>query len=84
MTRDGGATWTADSIWIRKENLVLIDNKEFYYLAGGKIFTRFAGEERDYVMTKERNKYITDLCFPSDNVGYAVGNEGTVLKYLRK
>ena len=84
MTRDGGATWSADNSWIRGEDVVLIDNKEFYYLYYGKIMKYIVGESSNYVMTKERNEYMHDLSFPSDKVGYAVGDYGTVLKYLRK
>ena len=45
---------------------------------------QIVGESSNYVMTKKRNEYIHDLSFPSDKVGYAVGDYGTVLKYLRK
>ncbi len=83
-TEDGGKTWFLNNFGLHGNNLILINQKEFYYLDNGSIRRELVGEDREYFMTTERDKYIIDLFFPSDNVGYAIGIEGTVLKYSRK
>lgn len=84
VTRDGGKTWSPDNSKLHGDNLVLIDQKEFYYTERDRIIKKYVGEREPHIMTTEKEIHlIYDLFFPSNKVGYAIGLESTILKYLR-
>lgn len=83
VTIDGGITWSHDDFKLHGNNLVLIDEKEFYYTDYERIIKKYVGERERHFMTMETDTYIYDLFFPSEKVGYAIGAESTILKHVR-
>lgn len=82
-TKDGGITWQTDNSLIPAENMFIIEQNEFYYVSNGEIVKKVANDPKTYYMTKEIDKPVYELFFPSVNVGYAIGVSSLVLKYNR-
>jgi photosystem II stability/assembly factor-like uncharacterized protein len=83
MTTDGGMTWSKNPDIRIGDIIITVNQKEFYYLSGGSIVKTIAGDRDYYYMTKETDTWIKTLVFPSENVGYALGLGGVILKYVK-
>jgi len=85
VTKDGGKTWSSNNdIDFYGDNIILLEEKEFFYLSNGSILKKNIGHSESQLMTLEKDNFIKKLVFPSNNVGYAIGKESTILKYERK
>lgn len=83
VTYDGGITWSASEKKIPLgQNMLSVNNEEFYFLYDGEIFKGILGN-RASRMTLEINTLVKDLFFPSEQTGYAIG-ESIILKYTKK
>lgn len=85
VTMDAGNTWSYSlDIPLSSNNIIPVNNREFYYIQNGQIFKMTTWEESNSVlMTKEVNTIIEELFFPSENVGYALSS-AAILKYTKK
>lgn len=86
VTNNGGATWETYPILNLAANakITTVNQEEFYYISNNKIIKTISGDPQAYFMTSEMDGQLTDLCFPSENTGYAIGAGNLLLKYEKK
>jgi photosystem II stability/assembly factor-like uncharacterized protein len=92
-TSDGGKNW--EQIQTHFPNTPIIDpySQIVGFATGELITTNFSygkiylstdgGENFDLLLDKGENQ-LNDVCFPSHNTGFAVGNHGQIYRYSRK
>ncbi len=83
-TINGGNTWTNKSIVSSEDEFIAVNQNDFYVacLGGASRIVRLTNDGQDYYeMTVEPSVWLNDWCFPTEKCGYAVGNNGLVLKY---
>lgn len=83
-TQNGGVTWNKTPLFHFGEDMVTPNLNEFYYLNNGEIRRTISGQQEWYDMSKENDSWVHELTFPSENTGYAIGNESLILKYTKR
>lgn len=85
-TTDGGLTWQEHLFRDYDDIMVTVNQKDFYFTNKyeGKILHLDIENptSRDF-MSIEGDRGVTDICFVTENVGYAIGNNGLVVKYIK-
>lgn len=90
-TMDGGITWNFYSMPIKyATRKMIVFDKVVYALDTENIyhfedFTRIDATKTPsmYYMTKELNEKIYNICFPNSSFGFAIGDNGMILKYVK-
>lgn len=86
-TKDGGATWISYPLpnYFSTDKLVLFNNEAFMLDQTGIYhfddISQIDKRENEYLMSRQRNERIFDIDFPNATFGFAVGDNGLILKY---
>lgn len=84
-TSDGGKTWTTitNAAGSDFRKIIALDENNIYGIDYQCIYKSIDGGFTFSKMTKQASD-INDISFPSQKIGYAVGNGGKVFKYIKE
>ena len=92
-TSDGGKNWEKIQTHFRYSDIIDVDGQIFGFDTGEIITTNFSygkiylskdgGVNFDLILDKGENQ-LNDVCFPTHNTGFALGNHGQIYRYSKK
>jgi len=82
MTNDGGENWKNFNYNYSYNNpFVAVSENEFYTKNNHSMVYTIDNIHNETKLTLERDVLLMDLVFPTEDLGIAVGRDGTVLRY---
>lgn len=85
ITTDSGKTWISYPTTIGYPLDMTAINNEIFVFESGNIYNRnLDTEQPEIIMTRERNDELTSIFLLTQQIGYAIGYNGMILKYEKK
>ncbi|MBE9469245.1 MAG: hypothetical protein IMY72_13120 [Bacteroidetes bacterium] len=85
-TTDGGLSWEEHLFSDYDDIMITVNQKDFYFTnkyEGKILHLDIKNATSRNFMSIEGDRTISDICFVTENIGYAIGNNGLVLKYIK-